>query len=411
MNGPEAAALLLPVLCGLGLIGLAALVARTGWQQRHSRLFACLYLLSGINSLSHGLLSVVQTSSGPSTVADTFHAVSAYFPGTVPWLAVQVACTVLMLPLLFLFVLNFPRPMPWTVRHPRLQWLAFSVSILFGTVFLLAVAQRLPPQVPVHLVQESFNVLATAVILAATFALWRTRERSPSDIERRQAGYLLVGFMPAFAATGAITLLGHLFGPAALAYQLPLAYYISPPLELAAAAVTAFAILKYRLLDFELRVRGGMRYVVLTVLLGALVFAIEVYVGNFILQNQVFSFLGPYGSAGVAAVTGILLFKPLHKASNKVTDRLFPDAAAPKVDYERQRAGEIYRAQATHVLRDATVTDREMAFLRTLRDQLGLSAAEAQAIEEGVERRLGVDDARTGQAPPALPAEPPLRPA
>ncbi|MFO1535805.1 MAG: hypothetical protein ABR586_09090, partial [Thermoplasmatota archaeon] len=59
--------------------------------------------------------------------------------------------------------------------------------------------------------------------------------------------------------------------------------------------------------------------------------------------------------------------------------------------------------------RDAKVTDRELSFLHTLRDQLGLSAKEAEAIEETVERTLGVDSKRTGQehapAPPA-PARP-----
>jgi hypothetical protein len=353
-------------------------------------------------------------------VADLFHQSSAYFPDSTVLFYVQVVCTVLMLPLLFLFVLNFPRPMPWTVRHPRLQWLAFSASLLFGAVFIFQ-----PQAVPLQLALESFNVLATAVILAATFVLWRTEARSPSGIERQQAGYLLIGFLPAFAATGAITLLGYAFGPLAAHYQQPLIYYIDPPLELIAAAVTAFAILKYRLLDFELKVRGGMRYVVLTLILGTFFFVVEVYVGNFILQNRVFSFLGPYGSAGLAGAAGLVLFKPVHKLSGKVTDKLFPDAAGPKVDYERQRSREIYQAQATHVLRDARVTDREMAFLHTLRDQLGLSAAEAEQIEESVETTLGVDSDRTGQVhipaplrvlrqappPPAAPPVPPRPPA
>jgi hypothetical protein len=406
MNGGETAALVLPVLCGLGLVGIAVLVARVGWQHRHNKLFATLYLLSGVNSISQGLLSPFEAPAvlpdGAAVVnpADLFHHQSAFFPGSTAWLYVQIVCTVLMVPLLLLFVLNFPRPLPWVVRRPNAQWLAFSVPLLFGAIFLLQ-----PSQVPLQPVLDAFNILATAVTLAATYLLWRTETRSPSPIERRQAGYLLLGFIPAFAATGAITVLGYAFGTVgAFPYQKPILYYIDPPLELAAAAVTAFAILKYRLLDFELKVRGGTR-LLLTVALGTVVFVVEVYVGNFILQNQVFSFLGPYGSAGLAAITGIVLFKPLHLVSGKVTDRLFPATAAPKVDYERQRAREIYQVQATHVLRDAKVTDRELSFLRTLRDQLGLSAAEAEAIEETVETTLGVDSERTGQqhapAPPA----------
>ncbi|HUR62175.1 MAG TPA: hypothetical protein VM286_07410 [Candidatus Thermoplasmatota archaeon] len=399
-------ATLLPIVVGLALVGLATLVARTGWQQRHNRIFAALYLLSGLNSITQGILPV----------AEGFHAQAPLFPGLYPWLLVQITCAVLMLPLLFLFVLNFPRPMPWAVRHPRLQWLAFTVSLIFGGLFwsilLRGMAGAPLDEVIADLALpfEGFNVLATAVIFAATFLLFRTQHAASSAIERRQAGYLLLGFFPAFAATTAITLLGFAFRADAVQYQQPVQLYISPVLELGAAAVTAFAILKYRLLDFELKVKGGMRYVLMTVMLGTVLFLVEVYVGNFILQAKVFGFLGPAGSATLAGISGIVLFKPVHKVSGKVTDRLFPEATAPKVDYERSRSREIYQAQATHVLRDAQVTDRELQFLRTLRDQLGLSEAEAQRIEEAVERELGVDDERTGtrrmgsQAAPVRPA-------
>src|SRR5207249_3965495 len=110
MNGAETAALTLPILCGLGLAGIAVLVARTGWQHRHNRLFASLYLLSGINSIAQGLLSPALTESGaplflpggaPAASADLFHALAPAFPGQVPWLVASLLCGLLMLPLLF----------------------------------------------------------------------------------------------------------------------------------------------------------------------------------------------------------------------------------------------------------------------------------------------------------------------
>jgi hypothetical protein len=434
MNGAETSALALPILCGIGLLGIAILVARTGWQQRHNKLFATLYLLSGLNSIAQGLLSPALAPPGgflalpdgtPATASDLFHAAAPAFPGQAFWLPFSLACGLLMLPLLFLFILNFPRPMPWTVRHPRAQWAAFSVTVVFGLLFaadflpLLRGGTLLQVLVALQQPLQAYNLLATAVILAATFVLWRTESQSASPIERRQARYLLIGFMPAFAATGAITLLAYVFGDGAYQYQRPLISYIDPPLELMAAAATAFAILKYRLLDFELRVKGGFKYALMTLLLGGIFLALDVYVGNLLLQNVVFAWAGQAGSAALGGLSSIVLFKPVHKLSDRITETLFPDAAAPKVDYERQRAREIYQAQATHVLRDAKVTDREMAFLHALRDQLGLSAPEAEAIEETVERTLGVDSDRTGQrhpaaalapAPPA-PQAPPTSPA
>lgn len=398
MSG-EAAALTLPVLCGVGLLGLAFLVARVGWAQRHNKLFATLYLLSGINSVSQGLLTAPADATAElPTWADRFHQAAAYFPGHQGWFAIEVVCTVLMMPLLLLFVLNFPRPAPWVVRHTALQGLVFVPAPFFAAAVLLH-----PAWLPLQAVQDLFNVVATAVTLAATYLLWRTRALAPSPIERRQAGYLLLGFVPAFAATGAITLLGYLLGQGpALPYQRPILYYIDPPLELAAAAVTAFAILKYRLLDFELKVQGGFRYVLMSVIFFLVFLALDVFVGNLVLQNGVFAFAGPAGSAALGGVTSVVLFRPVHDLSEKVALRLFPDV---KDGSPAQRAREIYQAQATHVLRDAKVTDRELSFLRTLREQLGLSATEAADIEEGIERSLGVDSERTGRS--ALPPVPP----
>ena len=405
------ASLLLPGLVGVGLIALAIVVAKTGWQHRHNRFFAALYFLSGTKSISDGLLAgdgvfyTIQTANGPLIVeerfAEAFHAVSPLFPDVLLCFYVNVVCLSFMLVLLPLLVLNFPRPVPWAVRWPRGQLLLLLLSPLVAAITIYVVFYRPGAQ---EVLKTILNTTGALVGVFAVYLLLRTR-KTGQPIERKQAGYVLAGLLPGIIVTLLIAFSGNLpfaFGSDAATLatietiQLSLQNLASPPLELAAAAFFAFAILKYRILNFELRVKGGLRYAFMTVILGALLFVVEVYVGNFVLQNQVFSFLGPAGSAALAGITGIVLFKPVHKLSGLATDRLFPDAAKPKEDYTQTRSGEIYRAQVTHVLRDGNVSEKEWAFLRTLRDQLGIKEAAARRIEEEVERSLKVDSPLTG---------------
>jgi hypothetical protein len=83
-----------------------------------------------------------------------------------------------------------------------------------------------------------------------------------------------------------------------------------------------------------------------------------------------------------------------------------PAAVAAAVLHSEQ----IYHAQCTYVLRDAQVTERELALLRNLRTQLGLSEEQARRIEQEVEHLLKVDAPQTGASaapePPAVPTEP-----
>ncbi len=408
MDTKELLAVLLPFLVGVGLIAIAFVVVRTGWQHRHNRFFAALYFLSGLKSVSEGMLTQVTESSDGVVqmrfVAEIFHAASPLFPDARAWFVVSAVCASFMLPLLLLFVMNFPRPVTWVLRASKAQYL-FLVPAPVVAYFV--VRAGLDGDVAaLKALEFLFNHAGSLVVLVASFVLLRTRAKA-EPIERKQATYLLIGMLPSFLITLLITAIGDAalmpqFGARAAevgdVLQGHLLVYISPILELAAGAFVAYAILKYRILSFELKVKGGVKYALMTVILGVFLFVIEVYVGNFVFQNQIFSFLGPAGSAGLAAVSGIVVFKPVHKLAGAATDKLFPEARQPKATYLDTRSHEIYRAQVTTVLRDGNVTDREWSFLRSLRDQLSIPEREARTIEEEVERLLKVDDPRTGKA-------------
>lgn len=398
MQPGELIALVLPLATGVGLVALASLVAKTGWMHPHNRLFSALYLLSGLKSMADGLTATVTERDGAHYWADQFHASAPLFPNAHRWQQFTALAAFWMLPLLALLVSRFPKPAGWTQRWPRLQWLAFVPAVGFTVALFARPAWFFEGDQPGSF---ALSFLAVLVTLAAVYLLLRARQAAANSVERKQATYLLIGFVPSFAATWLITGLVFLIVRALHAGDLatvqalvrvydPLSHYASPLLELAAAGFVAYAILKYRLLAVELKVKGGVKYGVMTFTVGATIFLLNTYITNFVLQAKVFAWAGAEGSAVITGIVGMLLFKPVERFGGYVTDRLFPDTAN-KATYAQTRGREIYLSQLTHIIRDAQVTDKEWDLLRRLRRELHLDAATARAVEQEAEREMGVD--------------------
>ncbi|MEK6975265.1 MAG: hypothetical protein AABY18_02870 [Candidatus Thermoplasmatota archaeon] len=391
----EILAVALPLLVGIALLALATLVLRKGGAHLHTRLFGVLFLLSGVKSLGDGLTAPFKRADGTmGFVANELHASSPLFPDALTWLYVTIVCALAMLPLLFLFCATFPRPQPWMVQHRWRGVLVFVPSLVVGWVVFLA--QDSPWFNDIVL---GFNVVATTMTAAALWLLVRTHRRSPDHIERKQATYVALGFLPSFMATWVITF--YIFGaeggwlPADQAQQQTgfVLRFLSPIFEMVAAGLVGFAILKYNILGVDPKFRVGVKSAVVGFVF-VVVFLVTQAIENIVLQGQLFAFAGEYGSFLLSGTTSIVLFKPIERMSGKVSDKLLPRPA--EGDAALARAAEVYHAQCTYVLRDAQVSEREMAFLRNLRTQLGLSEAQARAIEEKVERILKVDAPEMG---------------
>jgi len=363
---------------GVALAALAVLVLRAGAERLHHRLFAALYLLSGVKSVAEGL--------GP--VADSLHAASPLFPPAAAWRIGAAACALLMAPTLVAFVLEFPQPAAWIVRRPALRSLLYAPSLVVGGLLALWLTGALALGArSAFLVQEAFNALTLAATAFAAWTLWRSRRRAPDRLDRRQAGLLLVGFAPSFLATWLQVPLAAWASPTSVRLGGAIAL-AAPAFELAAGLVVAYAVLRYRLIGLELQVKGGAKYVVMTAVTGTVLFALVLGVENFVLQDQLFSFAGHAGSAVLSGLTGMLLFKPVERLANRLTDRLFPATTKDPAAYHRARAAEVYHAQVAYALRDGQVSEREWAALRNLQAQLGLASSEADRIEADVRASL-----------------------
>lgn len=400
----EILAVVLPLLVGLALISLAVVVLRRGGGHAHSRLFGALFLLSGSKSIGDGLTASFTRSDGTlGYVANELNATSPLFPDALAWHYTTQVCALAMLPLLFLFCATFPQPRPWIRRRPYLGVLAFLPSLIVGNIVFGA-----PDSPAVGPIVLGFNIVAT--LLTATALVWilRTRNRSKDHIERQQASYVALGFLPSFVATWVITgaFLATEAGAVSVGAVEGLVFFIlrfaSPLFELLAAGLVAFAILKYNILGVNPKFRVGVKSTIVGFVF-VLVFLVTQAIENIVLQGQLFSFAGEYGSFLLSGVTSIVLFKPIERVSNSVSNRLLPKAEG--LDETLTRAAEVYHAQCTYVLRDAQVSERELAFLRNLRNQLGLSEAQARTIEQNVERVLNVDAPQTGTSAKDAPSK------
>jgi hypothetical protein len=381
-------AIVLPVLVGLALIGVAALVFRHGREHRHNLFFAGLYLLSGLKSVGEGL----------SLLPESVHESARLFPAGPTWELLAFFCGLGLFPLLVLFVSSFPHPAKWLQRRPALGALPFLPSVAFAAVTVMVLQGELDVSW-FDACLRAFNYLLVAATVGAIVWLLRTRSRTKDPIERTQALYVLVGFLPSFVLGWAITALQEaqgagVVGPGAGDDLVEgILHFVSPLLELVACGLVGFAILKYNILGIDPKFRVGVKSVIVGFLF-AVVFLTTQGIENLIIEDLIFSFAGQYGSFLLSGVSGLVLFKPIERASDKVANKLLPPQ---NVDGGSKHAEEIYHAQASYVLRDSKVTDRELTFLRNLREQLGLTEATARRIEEQVERLLEVDDARLGQ--------------
>jgi len=372
----------LPLLVGGCLIALAVFVFRSGRHLTHNLAFSGLYLLSGLKSLFEALVPL----------SPDLHARAEAFPPATFWVGCSLVAATFMLPLLVLFLLLFPRPVRALAKHASYGLFLFIPSVVFSYWFL-----NPPGGLDLEQLALALNLVAVLATAAALGILVRTYQTSPDAIERTRAKYVLLGFGPAFVGTWVLAALEYLryFRDYTSPLQPLIVGYVTPFLELGAAGLTAYAIVKYQLLGVELKFRIGAKYAVTTFGVVAVLFTVNEYVGEFVLE-PIFGFTQYYWL--VAGVVGGLLFKPLELGAGWLTDHVFGKAKPETGKRKDARAAEIYHAQATYILRDAKVTDREMAFLRNLRSQLGLSSAEAKKIEQRVERILQVDSPRTGLA-------------
>lgn len=135
-----------------------------------------------------------------------------------------------------------------------------------------------------------------------------------------------------------------------------------------------YGMARYQVLEIDLALRTGVRRGVVGSAMVFVLVGVEQVIQTFA--------AAPFGFSvglGAAIVVG-LLFAPLHRAADRVGDKLFP-RAAKKEAYLRERRMELYRVALEGVLQDRQLDPRETRALSALRTRLAVTLQEHDLLE------------------------------
>ena len=208
---------------------------------------------------------------------------------------------------------SFPERRSWSLRHPRLIWLAYGGSA-FLAVLLQTPNTRRPPSefVLIPIAAAVYWVLSLVFLIAA---LATTALRGSTPLGRQRARVLLAGFAVGQLAPVLGTTLEAVTG-----MEVPYLNLLWKLNVLFPVAV-AYAMVRYDLFDVRAVVRLGTIYGLVT---GVVIAA---YVGAITLLNVVFTRLGmgasPLATAVVLALAVVLFLNPVYVRAQRLVDRIF----------------------------------------------------------------------------------------
>jgi hypothetical protein len=158
-------------------------------------------------------------------------------------------------------------------------------------------------------------------------------------------------------------------------------YMLFPTVWLVYYPLVAWGILQHQLFDIELKVKKGVqRSVVASAIAGGF------FVGTYALEQFVNANNFVLGLIIAAVLT--VGFQPLQRAAERFADRLMPGVDRSE-SYLSERRLEVYRSAIEAAVLDGVISERERAILEGLQQSLGVTAAEASAIEREATRALG----------------------
>jgi hypothetical protein len=143
---------------------------------------------------------------------------------------------------------------------------------------------------------------------------------------------------------------------------------------LLAVPLIAYGVLRAHLFDIDLRIRWTIKQSTLAALVVAIVFLISEGVSTF--------FSAEFGTlAGLFAAAVVIFFlTPLQQFAERVANSAMPNTKNTP-EYVAFRKMQVYEAALVDALSEGGISARERALLGHLRESLGITAADADAIE------------------------------
>lgn len=143
---------------------------------------------------------------------------------------------------------------------------------------------------------------------------------------------------------------------------------------LLAVPLIAYGILRTHLFDIDLRIRWTIKQSTLAAIVMTLVFLVSEAADRY-LSAELGSYIGLL-AAGVV----VFFLAPLQRFAESVASAAMPGTVHTP-EYTAYRKMQVYEAAVAEAVPDGLISERERVLLNSLRDSLGITEADADAIE------------------------------
>jgi len=249
------------------------------------------------------------------------------------------------------------------------------ISLAGGAIALGIVAVLRPAPLIVTLLYATVTLLFLYALVASLDA-WRTAQRG---IDRKRAGMfsLAFGFRDVGWGLSYAIFTWWMWTQPEVQIMTPIGWLgkiVYAGGTLLAVPLIAYGILRTQLFDIDLRIRWTIKQSTLAAIFMTLIYLISEGADRFLSAE-----LGNY--AGLLAA-GIVVFflAPLQRFAESVASAAMPRTENTP-EYAAYRKMQVYEAAVSEAVPDGNISPRERALLNRLRDSLGISEADAAALE------------------------------
>ena len=253
------------------------------------------------------------------------------------------------------------------------------IGLVIGSFVLVLPVIISPSPINITLLYSTVTLLFIYALVAAIHA-WRTAK---SGLARKRAGIFALAFglrdlgwsLSYGIAAWLMWTQPEATGISDMAMMAMLGKLVYALGTLLAVPLIAYGILRAHLFDIDLRVRWTIKQSTLAASVVAIMFVLSEGA-----ERLLSSELGNVGGLMVAAVLVVFVFTPLQRFAERVATVAMPNTQNTP-EYASFRKMQVYEEAVSEAHYEGGISEKERSLLVRLRDSLGISASEADAIE------------------------------
>ena len=264
---------------------------------------------------------------------------------------------------------------PFADRRVRV-FVSIIALILFVFVMISGVRDSMAGPQTLYLAMT----LMFAYGMVASIHAWRT---APSGLARERAGIFALafglrdlGWGLSYAIAAWLAIAGLLEGESAPFWLMKFVYALG---TLFAVPLIAYGILRSHLFDIDLRVKWTIKQSTLAAIVVTLIFLISEGADR-LLSAELGNFAGLFAAAIV-----VFFLAPLQRFADGIASKAMPNTENTP-EYAAFRKMQVYEEAVAEAHYQGGISEKERALLVRLRDSLGISEADADAIESELTR-------------------------